>query len=144
MKTEKILFAFSLCGILLKLFNVVGSSIISVFSLSLLALLYFPFGFYFFCDKNIKTQNIALSIVSGLLFSMVPIGILFKVQSWHDGYMYLVISIATTPIIFFISYYLKSKEIGELINYYHNMINRSLILTIISVFFYLAPIKWNW
>lgn len=143
MKTEKILSIVFILGIILKFFHIPGGGILTILTLLPLSICYLFFGFYFFCDETIKQQNLILSIISGIFFSLVPLGIVFKVQWWHGGYMFLVIAMVTTPIIFFVSYYLKSKETGETVKYYNNMVNRSLILTILSVFFYLAPIKWN-
>ena len=143
MKTEKILSIIFLIGIILKYFHIPGGGILSIITLLPLAICYCFFGFYFFSDNTIKKQNLALSVISGIFFSLVPLGIVYKVQWWHGGYIYLVIAMVTTPIIFFISYYLKNKEKRDLAKYYNDMVNRSLILTIVSVFFYLAPIKWN-
>lgn len=143
MKTEKTLSIIFLIGIGLKFFHLSGGSILSIISLLPLAICYLFFGFYFFCDKTIQRQNLILSISSGIFFSLVPLGIVFKVQWWNGGFMFLPIAIITTPIIFFVSYYLKNKETGELAKYYNDMVNRSLILTILTVIFYLVPIKWN-
>lgn len=143
MKTEKIVLVIFLIAVVLKFFHIPGGGLLSVLSLLPLSFCYCFLGFYFFCDKTIKQQNLLFSIISGIFLSLVPIGILFKIQWWTGGYYYLVVSIITTPVIFFISYYLKGKETGELAKYYNNMVNRSLILTILSVFFYVAPIKWN-
>jgi len=143
MKTEKILSIIFLIGIILKISHIPGGGVLSILSLLPLAICYLFFGFYFFCDKTIKKQNLVLSIISGIFFSLVPLGIVFKVHWWNGGYIYLVIAMFTTPIIFFVTYYLKIKETGELVKYYDNMINRGLILTMLSVFFYFAPIKWN-
>jgi hypothetical protein len=143
MKTEKALSIIFLIGIVLKFFHIPGGGVLSIISLLPLAICYLFFGFYFFCGKNIKQQNLILSIISGIFFSLVPLGIVFKIQWWHGGYMFLVIAMCSTPIVFFISYYLKNKEKGDLEKYYNDMVNRSLILTIVSVLFYLAPIQWN-
>jgi hypothetical protein len=143
MRTEKALAIVFLLGIILKGFHIPGGGALTIISLLPLSVLYLVFGFYFFCDKTLKRQNLVLSIIAGIFLSLVPLGIVFKVQWWPGGYLYLLLSMVTTPVVFFIAYYLKSKETGELANYYTNMVNRSLLLTILAVFFYLAPIQWN-
>jgi glucose uptake protein GlcU len=144
MKTEKIAFIVFIAGFLLKILHLPGSGLVLIFSLMTLGIIYFPTCFYFFCDKSIKNQNLALSIISGLFFSLIPIGILFKLLKWPgEGKLYLLIGAVTLPVIFIITILLKNKSSENLKVYYKNMIMRIVILTVLTVVFYILPILIN-
>ncbi|MDP1727265.1 MAG: hypothetical protein Q8M15_10820 [Bacteroidota bacterium] len=139
MRTEKVLTILFLVGLLFKVLHWIGASQILAISLMTIAMLYFPAAFYFFCDKVIKRQNIALSIVSGLFLSLIPLGILFKIMYWRGGQVYLLTGLVTAPIILAVIYFLKSKTADELKTYYRNMFLRTSILTALAFLFYLTP-----
>lgn len=139
MKTEKTFAIIFLVGLIFKLLHWPGASVILIISLSTIAMLYFPASFYFFCDKVIKRQNLALSIVSGLFLSFIPLGILFKIMYWPGGQFYLLIGTVTPPIILTILYFLKSRTTDDLTTYYKNMYARTIILTVLTITFYLIP-----
>jgi len=138
MRTEKALTIVFLIGLSFKLLHWPGAGPLIVISLSTIAMLYFPAAFYFFCDKVIKRQNLALSIVSGLFLSLIPVGILFKIMYWPGGQVYLLIGIVTAPIILAIIFFLKSKTVDDLKTYYRNMFLRTSILTALTIIFYLT------
>ncbi|MBL0262286.1 MAG: hypothetical protein IPQ05_00135 [Leptospiraceae bacterium] len=139
MRTEKTLTIIFIVGLLLKLLHWPGAGPLLVISLSTIAMLYFPAAFYFFYDKVIKQQNLALSIVSGLFLSLIPLGILFKIMYWPGGQIYLLVGTVTAPIILAIIYFLKSKTGENLKTYYRNMFLRTSILTALTIIFYLTP-----
>jgi hypothetical protein len=138
-RTEKTLTILFLIGLIFKLLHWPGAGIILVISLSTIAMLYFPAAFYFFCDKVIKRQNLALSIISGLFLSLIPLGILFKIMYWPGGQMYLLIGSVTAPIILTVIYFMKSKTTDELATYYKNMFVRTVVLMVLTITFYLIP-----
>jgi len=139
MKTEKALYIILVIGILFKLLNWSGYSMLILVSLICVSIVYFPGSFYFFCDKTIKKQNLFLSIVSGLFLSLIPVGILFKLLHWTGGEIYLMTGAITSPIILAIVYFLKSKASLELKTYYDNMFLRTIVLSAISILFYILP-----
>lgn len=139
MKTEKTLAFIFIIGIIFKLLHWTGGNIIIVFSLFTIAIMYFPAAFYFFCDKDVKRQNITLSIISGFFLSVIPVGILFKIQYWQGSQIYLLTGIVATPIILILVYFLRSKATEDLKTYYKNMFARTIILTILTITFYLLP-----
>ena len=144
MKTEKIAFIVFIVGLLLKILHLHGSGLILIFSLVTLGIIYFPTAFYFFCDKSIKNQNFALSIISGFFFSLIPIGILFNVLKWPgEGKLYLLIGAVTLPVIFIVTILLRNKSSENLKVYYKNMIIRIILLTFLTVIFYILPILIN-
>jgi hypothetical protein len=121
MKTEKTLVAIFLVGIIFKLVHWPGGGPLVVVSLSTLALLYFPLALYFFCDKKIKQQNQTLSIITGSILAIIPIGVMYKIQCWPGAQIYLLLGLFFTPIVLAIIYYLRKKAVPELLVYYKNM-----------------------
>ena len=89
-KAESIFSVFILLGIILKLFDVPGNSIILILSFSSLAVIYFNFGFLFFNDirlrdifkresyKKVTAKRTVGAIATGIALSLILIGILFK------------------------------------------------------------------
>jgi Na+(H+)/acetate symporter ActP len=139
MKTEIGLTGVFLTGLILKFVQIPGGEFLLIISLGVLAMIYFPAAFYFFCDKKIKQQNLAFTIISGLFLSVIPIGVLFKLQYWQGASLYLLIGIIITPILLFVSYLLLVKSEENLKNYYKNMIVRTSILGFISLLLFSIP-----
>ena len=139
MKTEKIFTVIFLGGLVFRAFHWPGGGIISTISLMSIAIIYFPAGFYFFCDKNINRQNLALSIVSGFFLSIIPIGILFKMMHWPGAQIYLLTGMVSAPIFLIVTYILKNKATEDLTIYFNNMLLRTSVLTILSIVFFLIP-----
>jgi hypothetical protein len=141
MKTEKIFWALFIVAFILRLLNIPRYGVLTVLTLSLLSLIYFPAGFYFFCDKNIKQQNIALSIISGIFLSIIPLGILFKLQHYPGGGFITIIGSVAGISFIVITYFIQNKSSEKLHTYYKNMSLRTLVLTIAIIFFTLLPGK---
>lgn len=141
MRTEITLTIIFLLGLILHFSGVTGGSLIILIALSLLSLLYFPFAFYFFSDKSIKRQNLALSIIAGLFLFVIPNGILFKLLHWPGGVQMLMVSIPSTLILLIVTFSLKTKAAEELKTYYKNLFMRTAVLLILGLFFYLIPSK---
>ena len=139
MKTEKAVTLVFLIGLVFKFMHWPGGGVFIVISLSTIGVLYFPMAFYFFCDKEIKKQNIALSIVSGLFLCLIPIGILFKLQYWPGGKIEYLLGMFSAPVIWVIAYYLKSKSSDELKTYYKNLLTRTTVVFIFGTVFYIIP-----
>jgi glucose uptake protein GlcU len=110
-----------------------------VVSLTAIAILYFPLAFYFFCDKEIKRQNLALSIISGFFLSIIPIGLAFKLQYWPGAQTYLLIGVLTSPIILGTVYVFRERAPADLNIYYGNMLKRTLLLFILTTVLYFTP-----
>jgi hypothetical protein len=139
MRTEKITSLIFIIGLLFKFFNIPGSSLVLILSLSVMAIIYFPVGFFFFSDKTIKNQNLPLSIVSGFFLSIIPIGMLFKLQYWPGGQINLLIGSISASVILIVTLFLNSKAKENLKTYYKNMILRTAILIILSASLYFIP-----
>jgi hypothetical protein len=132
MRTEKTFALILLASLILRVFGIPGASMLIVFASLALTLLYFPGAFYFFSDRGIKNQNIALSISSGIFFSLTPIALMHKMLHWNNGEVYALFSTISSLLILIIIYKMKSKANETLFYYYKNMFMRTLIIAIVS------------
>lgn len=132
MKTEKVFASIFVIGFLLKILEWTGGSILVVFSLITISLLYFPFGFYFLSYKTIERQSLRISIFSGLLLSISIIGILFKLQYWTNAQILLYVGIFSALLVLTIIAIVRSRRTDESKDYYKNMIIRSVIIVVLA------------
>jgi hypothetical protein len=135
MKTEIGLTTAFVIGLIFKFSHLPGGNMLIVISMGAMAMLYFPLAFYFFSDKNIKTQNLALSIISGLLLSTVPLALLFKLLYWPGATVYSYTSVIGSIISIITVLALRKGSADNLKNYYKNMLTRTSILTAVSLIF---------
>lgn len=144
MRTERVLTFTALIGLIIKFLHYPGGAELMITSLSSLSIIYFPCAFYFFSEKKIANQNIALTIPSGLIFSMILIGVLFKLQFWPGPVLFnLVIGMIVTPVIIIFTYILR-KRAGNTANdelklYYKRMMRRSIIMFCLAALFFFTP-----
>jgi hypothetical protein len=141
MRTEKIIGLLALVGVILKILHVPGAGLLVTGSLILLSVLYFPAAFYFFSDKQIKRQNLAMSIIAGIFLSLISTGILFKIQHWEGAHLYLSVGLAAIIMLLIITYILKAKAADDLRIYYQNLVARLVISGVVNVVFYLLPVE---
>ena len=146
MKTEKTIGLIFLVGLIFKIQHWPYRGMILSISLLSIFMIYFLAAFYFFCDKSIKRQNLALSIVSGLFLSLIPLALWCKLNYYNDRFygipadqFFLLIGSVSATIILIVIYFLKSKTTENLATYYKNMFSRTIVLTVLSVSFYLIP-----
>ena len=116
MKTlEKVLAAVILIALVLKFTLTPGGDIMIFWTMSILACIYYPFGFLFFNQirlrhifkkvayKDITTPKIVLGIIAGLGLSIIVIGSLFKLLNLSGANQMLLIGIIVTTIVLLIS-----------------------------------------
>lgn len=139
MKFEKTLLFSFLVGLVLRLLHWPGGSLIIILSLGLMAIFYFPFAFLFFKDYETKKQNLLFSILSGLAFSFVPIGVMFKFQFWRGANDYLSLGAFFSLIIFLFCLVMSKKVSQELRRYYNCILRRSITLILISLILLIVP-----
>ncbi len=141
MKIESSFLIIFILAVISKFFQLQGSNLFLVTALLMMAFAYFLFAFYLFCDKIIVQQNLWYSIISGILLSAVPIGILFKLMYWYDWKFYLLTASAIAFLFYLTSILLNSKASEQLKVYYKNMIKRTAIMTLICVILLIIPIN---
>lgn len=136
-KLEKILGLLIILLLVLKLFLIPYIGVLLTLSTSLLVLLYFPFGFALFNNirfrnilkkesyNGISTLRIIGSIATGIGFSFMIIGILFKSLSWGTSDKILKTSLYLILIVLIILLirFLKSKDV-----FYKMLLIRVLII----------------
>lgn len=133
MKTELILTLTFILSIILKLFHLPGGSLILIFSLITLGVIYFPFGFYFFQEGMMKKKHTILSILIGFFLTFLVLSILFKLQYWVGAKLFFNIGIFPNVLALLLVIYLTTKSKTHLKKFYTNMIIRLSFFLILSI-----------
>ncbi len=117
--------------------HVVGGMPIMIIGISTLGMLYFGFSFYFFSEKKLANQNIALTIPSGIIFSITLFGILYKLQYWPGhGYYNLFFGFIACPGILVATYFLEKNSVDDMAVYYKRMMRRAIAFSLLSAVFF--------
>lgn len=123
----------------LHFFNVPGNVVLLILSLTTLSGLYFPFGFYFCSGKTIKEQNILLSLLGGMVLSIVPVGIVFKLFMWPGYQAQLTMVLVLIPALLLIVYFISRRPNPNLKTYYKNFLSRTVFWLVMGLLFYVVP-----
>jgi hypothetical protein len=149
-KTELVLIGIAILALIMKMFHLPASGILTVLSLSSLSVIYMYLGFALFNNirfrkifkketyKEISTKRIIGGIGTGLALSVSLIGILFKFQSWPGASANLIMGIVTLSIVAIISL-IKMKKSED--DYYSNILKRIAIFGAICIFLFSIPTK---
>lgn len=136
MKTEKVLTLVFLVALIGYFFNTTGSLLLLLISLLGISFLYFPLGFYFYSDKNLKQQKIELSIIGGMVLSIIPLALLFKIAHWTGHEALFGIALILTPILLVALIMFNKKKSDELKTYYQNYLTRTVFWLLLLLCFY--------
>jgi len=139
MKTEKIFAGIFIVALVMKFMRISGGNVSILFVLTILALLYLLFSFYFLRDSKTRKQKLWLSLFSGLIFFILLTGILFRLLYWPGATAMLNSGLFFGAIHLLIVILIKNKITDELKNYFDKLLLRSVILYGISFVFYLIP-----
>lgn len=142
MRTERILSIIAFAALVLKFLHLPGGNMFFVIAMGALSMLYFYGAFYFFSEKKLSNQKIGLTIPAGLLFAMVIIGIMFKLQFWPEitWRLYLLMGLIFCVVISGFVYFLRKKaETEEMKLYYKRMMRRTVVMFFLSGFFLFIP-----
>jgi len=147
-KTEKILAAISILGILFNLYLVPFGGTLSIISMTCLAILYMYLSFALFNDIPIKgilkkdsyagisKLRVFGTIATGLVLSVSVIGILFKSQL----YPYSSVLLAEGVIGLFIAAIVAVVQLRRSsAKFYSEILKRIAIIGILSLILYLTP-----
>jgi hypothetical protein len=142
MKTERVYACLFVLMFLGKMLHLPVSGLIIILTGCVTALSYFFAGFYFFCDEQLKRQNIVLSVIAGICLSVVPLAITYRLELefWPYSDFLLLVSAILSLFILVLTWFLKKSAKEELNQYYKNMFSRSLALFIVSVALYIIPV----
>ena len=142
MKTEKIFGGIILVGLIFRFVPWSFGGPLLVLGFGILSILYLVGGLLIFADKDIKRQNVALSIVSGFFLMNACIAILYKLMFWPFSGPLLMIAVSTIPVILVIAFGLRSVTMRtDLTVYYNNMIIRlSIISFLVIILFFTSTV----
>ena len=147
-KLEMILITGAIISLLMALFNTPLDSLVgSVFFITL-SCLYFCLGFALFNNipfrkifipdsyKGLGSWKILIAIGTGLVLSVLTIGIMCSVLSYPMAKTFLAVGIAFVVIIIILA---LIKNAQDKDNFYRNVILRGFVFLIISVIFLVLP-----
>jgi hypothetical protein len=121
---ESIIISFAVVGAMFKIMHWPGANIIILLTLSALALVYFPFGFYFLGNPEVKKP----AILSGFVMSLIPVGILFKVMHWPGAGVLLVSAAAAAPVLVLMLVWMRKKASPNTVQWYNSMLLRTVVV----------------
>lgn len=135
-KAEKIIGTIAICSLVLKLFLIPGSAVLSTFTWVILSLMYGMFGFALFNNirfsnifkeisyQGVTTWRVIGGIVTGYFLMSITCGILFKSQLWNGGELLLLIGLFWLFVIVVVGglKYIKTRS-----EYYLNIFKRVTI-----------------
>lgn len=146
--TEKIFATLSLIGLTLNLLNIPGGTLLMIFTISMLSIIYMYFGFAFFngirlrhifkkeAYKGVGVWRILGSIGTGITLSILLISIMFRIQSWPGASVSLIQGALFSLIIFIVGLIKFSKSKS---NFYKRIFLRLGTLTGIVIILFLIP-----
>ena len=134
---EKIILMLFVGAGILKILHLQGANMILVISLSSLALVYLPGGYFLFKNPESKKKNLPYSLLAGFALSITSLAFLFSAMHWPGATIMLKVGILATLSAFIIGFYLKSKAKGTEKNYYHKIILRLGIMMAIFITIFL-------
>jgi len=124
--TEKILFGLFIFGLILKEFTLPGADLLLLFSAAIASMFYYVMGFFLINDINIKdvlkretTQNlkpifILGPIIAGWDFSLIILGILFKIMLFPGADNLLFSGLILLTILTIASHFFVKKKHPEI------------------------------
>ncbi len=147
-KAELYLLFTVFIGIILKIFEVPGNTILIILSLSSLSIIYFYFGILLFNDIRLKdifkkisykkttAKSIIGSIGLGIALSTIVIGILFKIEIWPGSNNLLKPGLYLLSTILVVTFAINR---GRESNFYKRIYSRGIIIGILGLVMYLIP-----
>ncbi len=124
--TEKILFGLFIFGLVLKEFDMTGADLLLLFSAAIASTFYYVMGFFLINDINLKdifkretTQNlkplfILGPIIAGWDFSLIILGILFKILLFPGADILLFSGLILLTILTIASHFWVKKKYPEI------------------------------
>ena len=139
MKLEKILVCLFAIGVIMKFTNVPMAGLILVVSTLGLSVLYLGFSWLLLSEKGARRQNLAISIVVGILFAQLPLGILFKLQYWPGAGIMLLLSLLYGGILLLVILLNHRHADHARKQYNSRIILRTVIFGVLCAVLYITP-----
>ena len=135
-------------SVVLRLLDIPGSFPVMLISLSILSMLYYPFGFLLLNDIPLKgifkkesyngksTLRIVFSVLAGLALSVTVIGLLFKIEFYPGARFMLELGSLGlfVAVIISIIKYRKNRDL-----FYSSMVKRAVIIGGLALFLLVLP-----
>jgi hypothetical protein len=131
MRTEITVIAISIAAIIGVFLHLPVHSIL-IISLSLLSMVYFAGAFLFFSVGKPKENQIVLSVICGLLFSITPIALLFKIQIWSPNESIVTGAMIACFIALIVVLSVRSRFMKNDRKFIKRLLFRSIVLLAIS------------
>jgi len=139
MKLEKTLICLFVIGVIMKFTHVPMAGATMTVSATALSLLYLGFSWWLLQDKGERRKRVPLSVITGILFSVAPLAVLFKLQYWPGAGLMLLVSFTYCSILLLIMM-LKQRMASMDANRYNNrIIVRAGIFAVLCSVLYLTP-----
>ena len=148
-RIEQIAAVLTIIGILMKLLLISGGAIVLGISLTVLATIYYPIGFFYFNSipfgkifkkesyKEMTFMRGLGTFGGGLIFSILTIGMLFKLLQLPGAGVMLTIGLTAGTLFFVVT--LVKYFINRDSSFHKNMIIRSVIIVGLSGILVVTP-----
>lgn len=141
-RIEWILLVITLIGVVFIFAFIPGGNILFSFSLLLLSIIYYCLGFAIFNNINLKVVfkkasysglsqlRIVGSVLAGMSFSTLIIGMVFKMLNWPGSRIAMLLGLSAMLVLLVIS---AIKFISKKENFYKNMIVRTSVFIVFTM-----------
>jgi hypothetical protein len=137
-RLEQGAWAIAILGILFRVMLWPGAGVLLVLGLSTVAIVYFPLGWMVLGKPTRKDQLIPLSVITGLVLSLLTIGILFKLQFWPGADFDLLMGLLGAIVVEVSILSLHSRNPG-IEHYFKGLRHRVLLIGLPALLLYLVP-----
>jgi hypothetical protein len=137
---EKLFVLLALIGLFIRVMMWEWGEMFLTVSLPSLAVLYLLMSWAVFKHKE-DGHHLFLSAFTGLAFSFVFIGILFKLMIWRGGNTFLVIGLVAMLLFKVIGLILEKSLAREMDNYFKRLFLRYYIIAGVAVIMLLTPYR---
>ena len=136
-KVEIVILVLFLIGVVMKIFQLPGSGVMLGLSLSVLSMIYFGFSWLIF--KPAEGKNVvAFSILSGLIYSILCSGVLFKIQIYEGASIILNVGITALVLVLLPIVFWGYRK-GSTKSYFAPHLKRILVIGSIALIIYSIP-----
>ncbi len=125
-------------GALLRVFHAPFAGVLLVLGFSVVATLYFPLGWLLFGRPSHKDQLVPLSVITGLVLSLLCIGMLFKLQLWPGADTELLLGLLGSVVVMGAILTLHFRDRGRE-QYFKGLRHRLLLVGLPALLLHLTP-----
>ena len=139
MKLEKALVCLFAIGFLMRIAGSPSAGLIMLASALAISLLYLGFSWWLLQEKGQRSNRLTSSVITGILFSLPPVAILFKLQDWQGAGLLLLVSLTYCSIILIVTMLKHRSANDETRKYLNGIMIRAGIFAVICGALYVIP-----